>query len=112
MCTVKKEHHSFYVYVISKQTCFFAVAERVVVTTKHNDDKQYIWESDATSFSIAEDPRGPTLKRGTEVRWVIVTNVGYNFIIYKNITGIHHYKFIVIATGFVYSLSAELVDVR
>jgi len=45
----------------------FLVAERVVVTTKHNDDKQYIWESDASSFSIAEDPRGPTLKRGTQV---------------------------------------------
>ncbi|PNF21970.1 Endoplasmin [Cryptotermes secundus] len=45
----------------------FLVAERVVVTTKHNDDKQYIWESDATSFSIVEDPRGATLKRGTQV---------------------------------------------
>merc|ERR1719244_1364137 len=45
----------------------FLVADKVVVTTKHNDDKQYIWESDASSFSIAEDPRGPTLKRGTTV---------------------------------------------
>ena len=42
----------------------FLVAEKVIVTTKHNNDKQYIWESDAESFSIAEDPRGPTLKRG------------------------------------------------
>jgi heat shock protein beta len=49
---------------------FGIVAERVVVTTKHNDDKQYIWESDATSFSIVEDPRGDTLKRGTQVRCV------------------------------------------
>lgn len=47
---------------------FPKVADRVVVTTKHNDDKQYIWESDAASFSIAEDPRGDTLKRGTQVR--------------------------------------------
>merc|ERR1719369_1528001 len=45
----------------------FLVADKVVVTTKNNDDKQYIWESDASSFSIAEDPRGPTLKRGTTV---------------------------------------------
>ncbi|XP_058061440.1 endoplasmin [Anopheles bellator] len=45
----------------------FLVADRVVVTTKHNDDKQYIWESDAASFSIVEDPRGDTLQRGSQV---------------------------------------------
>nr|CAD7204865.1 unnamed protein product [Timema douglasi] len=45
----------------------FLVADRVVVTTKNNDDVQYVWESDAASFSIAEDPRGDTLKRGTQV---------------------------------------------
>ena len=45
----------------------FLVADKVVVTTKNNDDKQHIWESDSASFSIAEDPRGPTLKRGTQI---------------------------------------------
>jgi len=45
----------------------FLVADRVIVTTKHDDDKQYIWESDSASFSIASDPRGSTLKRGTEI---------------------------------------------
>ncbi|KAF6198400.1 hypothetical protein GE061_008148 [Apolygus lucorum] len=45
----------------------FLIADRVVVTTKHNDDDQYIWESDASSFSITKDPRGPTLKRGTTI---------------------------------------------
>merc|ERR1712071_416403 len=45
----------------------FLIADRVVVTSKHNDDKQYIWESDANSFSIAEDPRGNTLLRGTQI---------------------------------------------
>jgi len=45
----------------------FLVADKVVVTSKHNDDNQHIWESDSASFSIAEDPRGPTLKRGTQI---------------------------------------------
>ena len=40
---------------------------QVIVTTKHNDDKQYIWESDSASYSIAEDPRGDTLGRGTQI---------------------------------------------
>eukprot|EP01135_Chromosphaera_perkinsii_P011635 Nk52_evm18s2462 gene=Nk52_evmTU18s2462 len=45
----------------------FLVADKVVVTTKNNDDKQLIWESDASSFKIAEDPRGTTLGRGTTI---------------------------------------------
>lgn len=45
----------------------FLVADTVVVTSKHNDDRQYIWESNASEFSIAEDPRGDTLKRGTTI---------------------------------------------
>lgn len=45
----------------------FLVADKVVVTTKHNSDKQYIWESDAASFTIVEDPRGDTLKRGSQI---------------------------------------------
>merc|ERR1712121_620808 len=45
----------------------FLVADKVIVTTKHNDDKQYIWESDANAYSVVEDPRGPALGRGTQV---------------------------------------------
>lgn len=43
----------------------FLVADRVIVTSKHNSDEQYIWESDANSFSIIKDPRGDSLKRGS-----------------------------------------------
>jgi heat shock protein beta len=49
----------------------FLVADKVIVTSKHNDDKQYIWESDANDFSIVEDPRGDTLKRGTQITLVL-----------------------------------------
>lgn len=45
----------------------FLVADKVVVTSKHNSDIQYIWESDAGAFSIVEDPRGDTLKRGNSI---------------------------------------------
>ncbi|XP_078572625.1 endoplasmin-like isoform X3 [Branchiostoma floridae x Branchiostoma japonicum] len=45
----------------------FLASDRVVVTSKNNDDIQHIWESDAGSFSVVEDPRGNTLGRGTTV---------------------------------------------
>ncbi|EDQ88926.1 uncharacterized protein MONBRDRAFT_21523 [Monosiga brevicollis MX1] len=46
----------------------FLVADTVVVTSKHNDDKQHIWTSDASSFSIVEDPReDEQLGRGTRI---------------------------------------------
>merc|ERR1711977_606597 len=46
----------------------YLVADKVTVRTKHNDDKQYIWESTAdSSFTIKEDPAGNTLGRGTSI---------------------------------------------
>jgi heat shock protein beta len=47
----------------------YLVADRVRVTSKHNDDAQHIWDSTAdATFTVAEDPRGDTLGRGTEIK--------------------------------------------
>lgn len=44
----------------------YLVADHVEVTSKHNDDKQYIWESSADgNFSISDDTEGEPLGRGT-----------------------------------------------
>ena len=50
----------------------FLVADTVVVTSKNNNDEQWVWESDASSFTVAKDPRGNTLGRGTQIRYIIV----------------------------------------
>ena len=49
----------------------FLVADKVIVTSKNNDDTQWIWESDSQQFSVVEDPRGDTLKRGTHITLVM-----------------------------------------
>ncbi|XP_049275648.1 endoplasmin isoform X1 [Rhipicephalus sanguineus] len=45
----------------------FLVADRVIVTSKNNEDEQHVWESDSGEFTVVKDPRGNTLGRGTQV---------------------------------------------
>jgi heat shock protein beta len=46
----------------------YLVADKVTVVSKHDSDAQHIWQSAADgAFTVAEDPRGNTLPRGTQV---------------------------------------------
>ena len=46
----------------------YLVSNKVVVTSKNNEDNQHVWVSTAgSSFTVSKDPRGNTLGRGTKI---------------------------------------------
>lgn len=90
----------------------YLVADKVRVITKNPEDKQYIWESTAEAqFSIAEDPRGNTLGRGTEITMFLKEDA-MEFLNQERLEDIvkKHSEFITFPIS-LYKSSTEMVDV-
>ncbi|GAN05018.1 endoplasmin precursor [Mucor ambiguus] len=91
----------------------FLVADRVTVASKSNDDPdQYIWMSTAVDdFTIAKDPRGNTLKRGTQITLHLKPDA-YRFLQEKNLKElVHKYSQFITFPIMVWSSQEEEVPV-
>lgn len=90
----------------------YLVADKVRVVTKNHDDEQYIWESTAdSSFTIAKDPRGNTLGRGTEITLMLKEDA-VEFLKQEKLEEIvaHHSEFITFPI-YLYKKTSEVVEV-
>jgi len=93
----------------------FLVADRVTVASKHPDDTvQYVWESTDghDAFYIAEDPRGNTLGRGTEITLHLKEDAEEYASPYKLRTLAKHYSEFVTHPLHLRTTSKEMVDVE
>ena len=93
----------------------FLVADRVTVASKHPDDAvQHVWESTDghDAFYIADDPRGNTLGRGTEITLHLKEDAEEYASPYKLRTLAKHYSEFVTHPLFLRTTSKEMVDVE
>ncbi|KAI3874119.1 hypothetical protein MKX03_029795 [Papaver bracteatum] len=55
----------------------YLIDDKVIVTTKHNDDEKYVWESQAGGpFTVTRDTYGEVLGRGTKITLVLEVDMG------------------------------------
>ena len=93
----------------------FLVADRVTVASKHPDDTaQHVWESTDghDAFYIAEDPRGNTLGRGTEITLHLKEDAEEYASPYKLRTLAKHYSEFVTHPLHLRTTSKEMVDIE
>ena len=93
----------------------FLVADRVTVASKHPDDAvQHVWESTDghDAFYIADDPRGNTLGRGTEITLHLKEDAEEYASPYKLRTLAKHYSEFVTHPLHLRTTSKEMVDVE
>lgn len=64
----------------------FMVGAKVQVTSKSNNDEQYVWYSEsAAAYTVEKDPQGNTLGRGTEVK-IFLKEDALEFLSHKKIS--------------------------
>jgi len=93
----------------------FLVADRVSVASKHPEDPvQHVWESTDghDAFYVAEDPRGNTLGRGTEITLHLKEDAEEYASPYKLRTLAKHYSEFVTHPLHLRTTSKEMVDVE
>ena len=65
----------------------YLVAERVVATSKHNDNEHYVWESQTSGFfTVICDTTGEPLGRGTNINLYLKDDQALDKIRFESLT--------------------------